>query len=97
MGENERTEWADSKNATNIEARKIDFSDLDRAFDGRFSIIVEDLRHDYGERRFNMLVEVDGLILNITFTPRPPRDRIISARLASRKERRIYHARQQNS
>lgn len=97
MRENERTEWADLKNSRNIEQRQIDFSDLDEAFDGRFAVIVEDMRRDYGERRFNMLVEVRDMVLNITFTPRPPRHRIISARLASRKERKTYHAKQQGA
>lgn len=97
MGENERTEWADLKNSRNIEQRQIDFSDLDEAFDGRFAVIVEDMRRDYGEQRFNMLVEVRDMVLNITFTPRPPRHRIISARLASRKERKAYHAKQQGA
>jgi uncharacterized DUF497 family protein len=97
MGENERTEWGDPKNEQNIKDRRIDFADLDAAFDGRFAIVVEDKRRDYGEQRFNMLVELYGVILHITFTPRPPRERIISARIASRRERRTYHAKQQNS
>ena len=94
MGENARTVWDDPKNETNIGDRQIDFADLDDAFDGRFALVVEDGRRDYGERRFNMLVELHGVILNLTYTPRPPKHRIISARLASRKERRTYHARQ---
>ncbi|AWN46870.1 BrnT family toxin [Methylobacterium terrae] len=97
MGENETTEWADLKNARNVEQRGIDFADLADAFDGRFALVAEDSRQPYGERRFNMLVELGGVLLSITFTPRPPRNRIISARLASRKERRTYHARQQSS
>ncbi|WP_288586186.1 BrnT family toxin [uncultured Methylobacterium sp.] len=97
MGENEGTEWADLKNSRNIEQRQIDFSDLAEAFDGRFALIAQDTRRDYGEPRFNMLVEVRDIILNITFTPRPPRHRIISARLASRRERRAYHAKQQGA
>lgn len=95
MGENERTTWDDAKNERNIREREIDFSDLGEAFDGRFALISEDRRRDYGEQRFNMLVEIRNLIFSITFTPRPPKHRIISARLASRKERRAYHAKQQ--
>jgi uncharacterized DUF497 family protein len=34
MGENERTEWGDPKNEQNIKDRRIDFADLDAAFDG---------------------------------------------------------------
>ena len=95
MGENQRTFWDDAKNERNIAARGIDFADLDSAFDGRFAFVVEDRRRDYGERRFNMLIELNGAILNLTFTPRLIKQRIISARLASRKERRVYHAQRQ--
>ncbi len=97
MGENERTVWDDVKNEANIEARKVDFASLNEVFDGRFAIVVEDKRRDYGEKRFNMLFEMNRVLLNITFTPRSPKRRIISARVASRKERRIYHAQQQNN
>nr|WP_244471648.1 BrnT family toxin [Methylobacterium sp. ARG-1] len=64
------------------------------AFDGRFALVKEDQRQDYGEQRFNMIVEVHGIIFNITFTPRGGKQRIASARLANRKERRAYHARE---
>ncbi|KQO72286.1 BrnT family toxin [Methylobacterium sp. Leaf89] len=97
MGEAERTVWDDLKAAANIALHGIDFADLDEVFDGRFALIVEDRRWDYGEKRFNMLVAHGGLVLNVTFTVRPPRYRIISARLAGRKERRIFRARQQDS
>lgn len=97
MGENERTVWDDAKNERNITARRIDFADLDGAFDGRFALVAEDKRRDYGEPRFNMLVELFGVILNITFTQRLLKYRIISARLANRKERRAYRGRQQDS
>ena len=91
------TVWDDPKNEVNIRRRGIDFAGLDDAFDGRFSVIVQDSRRVYGEQRFNMLVEFNGFILNITFTPRGEKQRIISARLANRKERRVYHAHRQNS
>ena len=96
MGENELTVWDDPKNETNIRRRSIDFSGLQEAFDGRFSLVSEDKRRDYGEERFNMLVEINGIILNITFTPRGEKQRIMSARLANRRERRIYDQQQQN-
>ncbi|TXM75106.1 BrnT family toxin [Methylobacterium sp. WL69] len=97
MGENDHPIWDDPKNNRNINERKIDFADLDAISDGRFAIVTEDTRHDYGERRFNMLVEIGELILNVTFTKRPPKYRVISARIASRIERRMYHAKSQES
>ena len=92
MGENERTVWDGLKNERNIDRHGIDFTDLDEAFDGRFSFTREDRRRDYGEQRFNMLVMVNGLVLNITFTPRGGKQRIVSARPASRRERKVYDA-----
>ena len=83
MGERERTAWDDLKNEKNVQTHKLDFADLDDAFDGRFTLVAEDRRRDYGEQRFNMLVGLHEVILNITFALRPPKHRIISARLAS--------------
>lgn len=97
MGETERTVWDDAKNDGNVLHRGIDFASIDAAFDGRFSLVREDRRRDYGEPRFNMLVEISGLVLNVTYTPRGGRWRIISARLANRQERGIYHAGRQDS
>ena len=90
MGESERTIWDDAKNEVNIGLRGIDFSVLDEVFDGRFALVREDRRRDYGEPRFSMLVKCHGLILNVTFTPRGRKQRIISARLANRRERKLY-------
>ncbi len=96
MGESRRAVWDDLKSEKNLSAHGIDFVDLDSAFDGRFPRVVEDKRRDYGERRFNMLIELHGSVVNITFTSRPPKYRIISARLASRKERRELYAQGKN-
>ena len=95
MGDAERTVWDDLKAVSNLALHGIDFADLDTVFDGRFALVVEDTRWDYGEKRFNMLVEWTGLVLNVTFAVRPPKYRIISARLAGPKERRSFHARRQ--
>jgi uncharacterized DUF497 family protein len=95
MGERDRTIWDDQKCAANLRLRSIDFAGLDEAFDGRFCLIREDRRHDYGESRFNMIVALNDVILNITFTPRGGKQRIISARPANRVERRLYNAQQE--
>ena len=83
--------WDESKRNANLRKHGYDFADLAPAFDGRFCIVVEDRRWDYGEERFNMLVEFDRRTINITFTPRGERYHLISARPASRDERTIYH------
>jgi uncharacterized DUF497 family protein len=51
------------------------------------------MRRDYGELRYNAIGVVDGTYLNVTFTMRGETGWIISARPASRKERRAYDRR----
>ncbi|MCJ2060457.1 BrnT family toxin [Methylobacterium sp. J-048] len=97
MGEDDRTAWDDRKNDLNVRRHGIDFAALREVFDGRFALTREDTRRDYGERRFNTLVALNGVILNVTFTPRNGKRRIVSARIANRRERQLYHARRQES
>jgi uncharacterized protein len=85
VGEGERTSWDDHKRDINLELRGLDFAALDLVFDGRFLLTREDKRQDYGELRYNALVELNNVILNITFTPRNGKQRIISARRANRR------------
>ncbi len=90
MGENEKCSWHDAKQETTFLERGIDFADLSPFFDDEQCLIREDDRQDYGEPRYNMLASHEGVILNITFTPRAGKFHIISARIANRKERAIY-------
>ena len=92
MGSNERCSWDDPKRELNIRNHGYDFGDLRDAFDGRFCLTRIDDRKDHGEDRYNMLVEHRGRIVNITFTPRNAHSHLISARPASREERKVYHA-----
>ena len=46
-----------------------------------------DDRRDYGEARVRAIGKADGLVLHVVFTDRGDVRRIISAQLASRKER----------
>ncbi|WP_372425257.1 BrnT family toxin [Salinarimonas chemoclinalis] len=50
----------------------------------------EDDRQDYGERRLTAFGYVDGRCVSIVYTMRNEICRIISARPASRRERRSY-------
>lgn len=50
----------------------------------------EDMRRDYGERRYVVTGEVDGVVVTVVWTPRGRRRRIISAWPASNRERREY-------
>jgi uncharacterized DUF497 family protein len=48
-------------------------------------------RPDYGETRVRVIGDADGLLLHVVFTGRGNVRRIISARMANRKERTQWH------
>jgi uncharacterized DUF497 family protein len=51
-----------------------------------------DDRRDYGEARVRAIGEADGIVPHLVFTDRGDVRRIISARLADRKERSRWRA-----
>jgi hypothetical protein len=83
-------EWDEAKRSANFEKHGIDFPDLGSAFEDDRAIHVEDIRADYGEQRIIMLARCFEVILNIVYTPRGNRIRLISARLCNSKERSRY-------
>lgn len=84
-------EWDDVKNQRNIEKHGIDFDDAIAVFVGVTVVRVND--KFYGDEiRQIALGEADGDVLAIIFTMRGDVCRIISARKASRHERRTYRA-----
>ena len=91
---NLRFAWDPAKSERTLRERGFDFVYAARIFAGRV-VLDEDTRTDYGERRQRATGEVEGLVLRVVFTGRVAEDgqvvrRIISARRASRKERRAY-------
>jgi uncharacterized DUF497 family protein len=88
-------EWAQDKSDRNFHQRGFDFAYASGVFEGPVHI-EEDDRRDYGERRLRATGMVDGIELVVVYTDRIDGKgefvrRIISARRASRKERRHYH------
>jgi len=83
-------EWDEEKNRTNIEKHGVSFEQASRIFDGVTLTVVDD-RFDYGEIREISIGMIDEIAyLTIAHTDRDGRIRIISARPASRNERRRY-------
>ena len=67
------------------------FDDAATVTDDARRIEAVDKRRNYGETRVKVIgLSQDGLMLTLIVTRRGGRIRIISARLASRKERMIY-------
>jgi len=86
-----RFDWDDAKGERNRRERGFGFDFAALIFEGD-TIEWPDDRRDYGEARVRAIGEVDGLVLHLVFTDRGDVRRIISARLADRKERNRWHA-----
>jgi uncharacterized DUF497 family protein len=83
-------EYDDDKSERTLRGRGIDFDFAARVFDAAF-IEYEDRRRDYGEKRLVAIGPIEGRLFSVVYTWRNGRRRIISARRASRRERRAYH------
>jgi uncharacterized DUF497 family protein len=88
-------EWDDAKSLRNLQERGLPFDVAMALFDGP-TLELDDVRHDYGEIRIKAIGRVRGLILVCIYTDRQTQNglarRIISLRLAHRKERDGYRA-----
>ena len=82
-------DWNPKKRESNLRDHKIDFEDVKGIFDG-YTFARRSDRH--GEIRYEVFGYVDGREVAVAFTIRGETCWIISARRASRKERReFYH------
>jgi uncharacterized protein len=88
--------WDEEKNRRNIAKHGIAFDQILPVFASRDALVVEDRRKDYGETRFILLCPYEAVHLHVTFTRRGEAIRLISARRASKRERRDYERRKQN-
>ncbi len=84
-------EWDDDKNRKNVEKHGIDFETAKRIFDSPI-VSRRDERKDYNEIRYVSIGIIDQVaMIVVVHTNRQGRIRLISARPASRRERRIYY------
>jgi uncharacterized protein len=82
-------EWDEAKSDWNFETRGFGFDFAALIFRG-VVLEAEDARTDYGERRMRAIGEAEGFVLSVIYTDRGETRRIISARLANRKERALW-------
>ncbi len=83
-------EWDERKNRLNIEKHGINFDTAKKIFEGPVLTWADD-RKNYGEIREISLGKVEGqVLLTVAHTDRSECIRIISARVASQKERRTF-------
>lgn len=83
-------EWDEDKNQINKAKHKISFEIAALVFDDPQYIEMYDFEHSKEEDRYIAIGKV-GDILFVVFTERKDAVRLISARLATEKERRLYY------
>ena len=84
-------EWDENKNNSNKQKHRLNFNDTKKVFNDKNKIISVDERKDYKEKRWKIIGEIYGVIISMIFTIRGTKTRIISARKASKKERKEYN------
>jgi len=84
-------EWDAAKAEGNYRKHGVSFEDAVTAFRDPLAILLSDPSHSIEEERYLVLGRTDSdRLIVIAFVERPPRTRLISARLATRRERRQY-------
>ena len=85
-------EWDSRKAAANRGKHGVTFEEAATAFGDPLGRITDDPRRSAGEERFALLAQsARARLLVVLFTERGERIRLISARPATRPERRAYH------
>ena len=86
-----RLEWDTEKAAANLRAHGVSFDEASTAFADPLGKIVDDPRHSVDELRYVLLGHSEReRLLAVMFTDRGDTIRLISARKATRRERRAY-------
>ena len=86
-------EWDDEKEKINIEKHGIDFSLAALVFEDENRIEIYDRIHSEAEDRYITIGSINGtvVIIMVVYTERGDAVRLISARKATKQERRIYY------
>ena len=86
-----RFEWDKHKAHWNLRAHGVSFAEATTVFADPLSITIPDPDHSMMEMRFvDLGLSLRGRLLVVSYTERSNRIRLISARLATRNERRRY-------
>jgi uncharacterized DUF497 family protein len=91
-------EWDPKKAEANLKAHGISFDEASTVFRNPLAQVLPDPSHSVGEERVLLVGhDAQGRVLMVVFTERQDRIRIISARVATKRERQGYekHAKSQ--
>jgi len=83
-------EWDEERNRINQQKHRISFETAAYVFDDPYHIEMYDFEHSLEEDRY-IAIGMVGDVLFVVFTERRETVRIISARLATNIERRLYY------
>lgn len=83
-------EWDENKNTVNKEKHGISFEVASFVFNDPMYVEMYDFKHSVYEDRYIAIGKVEE-VLFVVFTERKDTVRIISARIATETERRIYY------
>ena len=86
-----RFEWNETKAEANVRRHGVSFEEASTVFGDPLAILLPDPDHSRGEERMLVLgMSSRRRVLVVSHAERPPRTRLISARPATRHERRQY-------
>ena len=84
-------EWDGKKAESNVRKHGVTFDEACTAFQDLLALLMPDPDHAASEERYIVLgMSNKQRLLVVTFAERPPRTRLISARKATRQERKLY-------
>lgn len=83
-------EWDEEKAQLNLKKHGISFEAAAKVFGDVNRIEIYDEAHSIQEERY-ITIGMAGDVLFVVYTERNPRIRLISARLATAREREMYH------
>ena len=84
-------EWNQDKAKSNFQKHNVSFDEASTAFSDPLSLTIPDPDNSEGEFRYLLLGQSSAnRLLVVSFTDRRERTRIISARLATRREQNDY-------
>ena len=87
-------EWDPKKAVANKKKHGVSFHEATTAFGDPLAVTFADPDHSVKEARYITFgISRENRLLVVSHTERPDRTRIISARLVTRRERRIYEER----
>ncbi|MEO6195914.1 MAG: BrnT family toxin [Thermoanaerobaculia bacterium] len=84
-------EWDPDKAAHNLDKHGVTFEEAQTVFEDDLFVVFEDPDHSGYEKRYLIMGQSrEGRLLVVSYTERSRRARLISARPATRRERKAY-------